>query len=225
MGTRHKERAKLLWLRKRVTLAEAPYLVVDKLGGMYDDAFALIFEAIKDKSLPADARPKNSWDLLNGEYVIDDTVDSFQTTLATADLLAWLEPFASADNIEPPTIQQPAPAELSKHPAPQINDVAPNAEANTDQTLAALFDPVTVEALEKMFPSAGKWGSWAERAARNGLSIARSGRGLFNPYHAAFWFLTQGIAGWDTARVNRTLANNLPARSRHDGHLLTGDIN
>lgn len=94
---------------------------------------------------------------------------------------------------------------------------------NYDDTLAALFDPVTVMALEKMFPAKEKWKEWAERAARNKLKAARTGRAAFNPYLASIFFLNQGISGWDRARCNRVLANNLPARSRNDRHMLTDD--
>ncbi|MBA4144021.1 MAG: hypothetical protein H0X43_13860 [Nitrosospira sp.] len=88
------------------------------------------------------------------------------------------------------------------------------------QGLAALFDPVTVEALEKMFPSGNKWPVWADRAAENKLRKARVARRLFNPYQAAIWFLLRGIANWDLARCHRILANNLPARSKDKRYLL-----
>jgi len=89
-------------------------------------------------------------------------------------------------------------------------------EPDNDKILSDLFDSVTVEALEKMFPADGKWKGWAEHAARNGLIAARKKRGKFNPYEAAMWFVGQGIEGWDLARCNRVLANNLPARSRYE---------
>lgn len=91
-----------------------------------------------------------------------------------------------------------------------------------DKILAALFDPVRAEALEKMFAANGKWKSWAERANRNGLKAARTSRGGFNPYLAGVWFVRKGVQGWDDAHLYRTLANNLPARSRDESHLLTG---
>lgn len=91
-----------------------------------------------------------------------------------------------------------------------------------DRWLAGLFDPVTPAVLERIFSTGGKWTKWSERAARNGLHEARQGRGMFNPYLAAIWFLRQGESGWDLARCYRTLANNLPARSRSEVHRLTG---
>jgi hypothetical protein len=94
-------------------------------------------------------------------------------------------------------------------------------EVDAAASLSALFDQVTVESLEKMFPADGKWKNWAERAHRNGLKAARVGRGAFNPYLAAMWFLDQGIEGWDAARCNRKLAENLPARSSDEAHVLT----
>lgn len=96
--------------------------------------------------------------------------------------------------------------------------------AAPDEELAALFDPVPVEALEKMFPADGRWESWAERARSNGLRDARTGRKQFNPYRAAVWFFNRGRPGWDWARCLRILANNLPAKSRDHKHLLTGRI-
>lgn len=93
-------------------------------------------------------------------------------------------------------------------------------EVNTVPTddLASLFDPVRIEVLEKMFPS-GRWASWAERASRNGLIYARIGRGVYNPHKAAMWFITKGVDGWDIARCNRVLGNNLPTRSLGNGNL------
>ncbi|NBQ68738.1 MAG: hypothetical protein EBU46_07870 [Nitrosomonadaceae bacterium] len=92
---------------------------------------------------------------------------------------------------------------------------------DNDKILSELFDPVPVASLEKMFPADGEWKSWAERASRNGLKAAREGRAKFNPYKAALWFINKGITGWDLARCFRVLANNLPARSRDEAHLLT----
>lgn len=109
-----------------------------------------------------------------------------------------------------------------------VTDNAPSVDH--DETLAALFDAVPVETLEKMFPthtdpSRSKWKSWAEKAKANGLKdSAKVARGLFNPYKAGVWFLRQGIKGWDIARLNRTLKNNLPARSSDKAHLLDGGI-
>ena len=119
------------------------------------------------------------------------------------------------------------PPELSAlaKAAPQAAPLLEAAPADDhDETLAALFEPIPVEALEKMFPAGGMWKSWAEKAASNGLKKARQKRGMFNPYKAGVWFIRKGAQGWDDARLNRTLANNLPARSHDDAHLLTGGI-
>jgi hypothetical protein len=97
-------------------------------------------------------------------------------------------------------------------------------DLSADRMVADLFDPVSVAALSKMFPD-DKWPSLAERARRNGLDVARTGRRVFNPYLAATWWLNrQKPTGWDLARVRRTLANNLPTRSLDLKHLVTGDI-
>lgn len=99
------------------------------------------------------------------------------------------------------------------------------AKDDPDKSISALFDPVPVEALEKMFPADGKWKRWAEKAKSNGLICSRLGRAMFNPYIAGRWFMTKGQDGWDDARINRVLANNLPARSRDEKYQLTGEIN
>lgn len=91
-----------------------------------------------------------------------------------------------------------------------------------DRSLACLFEPVTLVALERIFPTGGRWKKWGERAARNGLHEARQGKGLFNPYLAAIWFLRQGESDWDLARCHRVLVKNLPARSRGEEYKLTG---
>jgi hypothetical protein len=103
------------------------------------------------------------------------------------------------------------------------SDKANFPKQDSGEGLAALFDPVTIEALEKMFPSGNKWPVWADRAAENGLRKARVGRRLFDPYQAAIWFLSRGIANWDLARCHRTLANNLPARSKDKRYLLVDE--
>ncbi len=94
-----------------------------------------------------------------------------------------------------------------------------------EQELEGLFDSVGSAQLEAMFPDNEKWAKYAERAARNGLALARVGRGKFNPYLAARWWINEQCpAGWDWSRCARQLANNLPARSRDSRHLLTGDF-
>jgi hypothetical protein len=93
-----------------------------------------------------------------------------------------------------------------------------------DKTLAALFDPVPKETLEKMFPANGKWTSWADHAKANGLIDARQGRRMFNPYRAGLWFVNKGNDGWDLAHLDRVLAKNLPARSKDEAYLLTGKL-
>ncbi len=104
---------------------------------------------------------------------------------------------------------------VSGHPSEAIMSAA-------DRSLACLFEPVTLVALERIFPTGGRWKKWGERAARNGLHEARQGKGLFNPYLAAIWFLRQGESDWDLARCHRVLVKNLPARSRGEEYKLTG---
>jgi hypothetical protein len=95
---------------------------------------------------------------------------------------------------------------------------------DSDEELTALFDSVSKEVLEKMFPAKGKWKNWAERASRNGLINARIERAKFNPYKAAMWLLHKGESGYDLAHCNRILARNLPVRSRDEAHMITGEL-
>lgn len=96
--------------------------------------------------------------------------------------------------------------------------------ADDGSNLAKLFDPVKIEQLEAMFPDDGKWASYAERAERNGLKkCARVGRGLFNPFRAAEWWIKRGPVRWKWEQCLRKLANNLPTRSRDSRNLLTGE--
>jgi hypothetical protein len=104
------------------------------------------------------------------------------------------------------------------------NSIQDATAGDAELTFVALFDPVKVKTLEKMFPASGKWKNWVERAKSNKLIDARVKRGYFNPYRAALWFLQKGIEDWDLARCHRVLAKNLPARSRDNAHLLTGEL-
>lgn len=131
----------------------------------------------------------------------------------------------------PATVSNTAPAKVGggeaaiedEQPEP-VTDGRPSGE-DADAQIALLFDPVTVAALEKMFPADGKWAGWAEHASRNeGLKAARAGRGRFNPYLAGIWFAGKGIKGWDLAFCRRRLGSNLPARSLDSKHLLTGEL-
>lgn len=89
-----------------------------------------------------------------------------------------------------------------------------DSDTDTDTELQNLFDNVTVTELEATFPADGKWKKWADHAKQNGLNKARLERAKFNLYLAGIWFLKQGMKGWNLAHINRTLAKNLPARSR-----------
>ncbi|MFO1380563.1 MAG: hypothetical protein U1F63_09395 [Chitinivorax sp.] len=83
---------------------------------------------------------------------------------------------------------------IDEQGAPRPEDAAPT--DNHEAVLAALFDPVRHPQLEKMFPDDGKWAGHAERAARNGLGGAKTGRGVFNPYLAARWWMMEQRARW-----------------------------
>ncbi len=115
MGIRTKERAKLLLLRKRVMIDEAPYIIIEKIGGLYHDALSLLLEAVEDNSIHADIKPELAFNLADGYYEIADSIDAGKTTVMTADLLAWLEPMAQSINQpEAPPVSTPQPAPASE---------------------------------------------------------------------------------------------------------------
>lgn len=143
-------------------------------------------------------------------FIYDLVMEGFQSATITV----------LGEHAEPTTNEEAKPAPI------QISDEQADtpADGDHDEVLAALFDPVPVEALEKMFPADGKWEDWKERADRNGLIDARQERARFNPYKAGLWFVRKGAEGWDDSRLYRTLASNLPARSFDNKHLLTGSV-
>lgn len=146
-------------------------------------------------------------------------IDDYEYDISFSEYEAWAARYLRKTThlqFEKQTVES-SPARHSPAITPAIGQGEPE---GIEDEMSDLFEPVKPEILEKMFPSDGEWKNWAERAKRNGLSSARDGRGLFNPYRAALWFLKQGRPGWDIARCNRVLVNNLPARSRHEGHLL-----
>lgn len=117
---------------------------------------------------------------------------------------------------DPGDAHEPAP---EREAGPTLGD----RQSDADKELADLFDPVGKAQLEAMFPDGGKWKAHAEHAKRNGLESAREGRGLFNPYLAARWWLgKRRPVGWTWERCLRKLTNNLPSRSLDSKHLLTG---
>jgi hypothetical protein len=118
-------------------------------------------------------------------------------------------------------VPNPQQSESSETFPIEIGDLA--IKTHAENGIADLFDPVSIAALEKMFPSANQWRKYADRAARNGLVEARVDRRKFNPYLAAvWWFGRKQPEGWDWARCMRVLANNLPARSVDCKSRLTG---
>ncbi len=119
--------------------------------------------------------------------------------------------------------------EICAQQSKETQDAGRQAETDNDVDLAALFDGVGIEQLEKMFPTStdgnGMWKGWGHRASESGLSSARVGRGRYNPYTAGLWWLTtKNPKGWDLARLRRKLAQNLPSRSMDSMGLLTGEL-
>lgn len=148
------------------------------------------------------------------------------------DLNKWIQEKTKIRKFRFPNPNAPAAmVETLPDTSPSGDDVEEQAPAADDydydheETLAALFDPMPVEALAKMFMTdLAQWKKWQEKAKANGLIDARISRGMFNPYKAGVWFVRKGAEGWDDARLRRVLVNNLPARFRDEAHLLTGGI-
>ena len=150
-----------------------------------------------------------------------------------AEIADWLDNYRATGNlagIKPQVDSEVNDSSVNKTYVVTQTESVPRVDNCIDAKLAALFDDVTVENLAKMFTtsnvetkSLSKWKAWQNNAKENGLIEARQGHGKFNPYKAGLWFLTKKIQGWDTARLYRTLANNLPARSLDDKYLLTGE--
>lgn len=97
-----------------------------------------------------------------------------------------------------------------------------------DEEIADLFDPVSHQVLSTVFPSKNKsgndrWSQWHRKAKQCGLDKARQGRGMYNPYRAAKWWIDKyKPEGWDWSRCMRVLTNKcLPARSIDHKYSLT----
>lgn len=105
-------------------------------------------------------------------------------------------------------------------------------EQSLDDEIASWFDSVSYKQLAAMFKEHSDtksneeiWKSYAAEARNNELKAARVERAKFNPYRAGKWWLDRkNPTGWDTARLHRTLANNLPTRSLEHKPRLTGDV-
>lgn len=123
---------------------------------------------------------------------------------------------------------------LNESPAAQTPEQASD-EQTQDQGLAphvytaeqqALFDPLSQAGIAELFDIAGvEWASLFERAARNGLGLAREGNSRphqYNPARVASWLVSCGHLKQGHA-TNR-IASNLPPRSQDSKHLITGEL-
>ena len=142
-----------------------------------------------------------------------------RTEISLADFVKWATSEMQWEGLPPEFVA------IGREQITPTNDATLDQNDDAENDFASLFDPVGTGQLEKMFHAGGDWVKWAGKAKANGLISARAGRAIFNPYKAARWWLEkQNPAGWDWARCMRTLANNLPERSRESKHLLTGEL-
>ncbi len=235
------DRQAMLRWRKSLTIAEAAERLTGIAGWTKENraAMDLIREAIQNDELEPESMhywDEDAWTFDASRAVIDQNA----TTVTAANFDAWrARTFPSPESAQAtdtaPQMQGEAQEQIEAAPsgAPEVTpaddeqrEAAPlEQDQDADATLAQLFDPVRVAALEKMFPDDGKWTGYAERAKRNGLKeAAKVGPALFNPYRAALWWIDEKAPDkWDLARCRRALANNLPARSLDFKHFLAGD--
>jgi hypothetical protein len=230
------DRQTLLRQRKSVTIAEAAEILTGIAGWTKQNraAMDLIREAIQDDEL----EPESVHYFDEDASTFDASravIDQGATTVTAANFDAWrARTFQSTESAQatdaPPQVtdevqeqSEIACSGTSEKAAPEVmtdDGKQPDTHADT----AALFDPVKVVTLEALFPDGGKWANYAARATRNGLLVAKIGRGTFNPYRAALWWIERGHTDWKPERCLRVLANNLPVRSRDSKHLLTGEF-
>lgn len=123
---------------------------------------------------------------------------------------------------------------LNESPAAQTPEQASDEQAQ-DQELApheytaeqqALFDPLPQTGIADLFDIADvQWARLFERAARNGLHLAREGSSKphqYNPARVASWLVRCGHL--KQGHANNRLANNLPPRSQDSKHSITGEL-
>ncbi len=229
--------AKNWWERSKVTPAEAAMLMCYCKPDRTLDPKAVTNDAVtNDETGPSDFERL----LCEFNYVAEAEADpkprklSQWLTIANDKGLkhhSWIEKYqkarlligqdSPAANIEPAPEQEQAGSEETTGTPQEGGQIQEGITADDD--LAALFDPVSVQALETHFP--GDWTTWAQRPKRHGLDLARRGRKKYNPYVAAIWWLDKcPTEKWAIDRVYRTLVHFLPARSRDSKHLLTGEL-
>ena len=119
-------RAATLWRMKRVMLDEVPYIVLDEIGGNYDDTLLLLIEAVMNGDLGAEI--KHSIEPYSG--TIAAAVEASETSLATADLAKWLGSLRTND------ISRESKELAENAPSAKIEDetVAPDIDQKPSQS-------------------------------------------------------------------------------------------
>jgi len=94
------------------------------------------------------------------------------------------------------------------------NEQSVISEHEYPKEICNLFDPIPKSALKLNFQIPNfNWDEAYNRAARNGLSKARDGRGKFNPAKIASWLIQKGCI--TQQRADAILKKALPPRSKH----------
>ncbi len=192
---------------------------------------------IKMQSFPNE----EAWEKFNKRLRLLEAKMRESRVVPLADFVKWASSLSTPWDMPPELVAlaqkpdlhagAPAPAptpaaDLADEEAPDGDEsITTEAPQDADMRLAKLFDAVGTSSLEKMFPAAGNWSKWTDKAKEKGLAHAREDRGKYNPYLAALWWLDrQNPDGWDRARCCRVLANNLPTRSKDSRQLLMGEL-
>lgn len=109
--------------------------------------------------------------------------------------------------------------EFEQRLADQEDEEEQNPVEDADKKMAALFDSVRVDDLERLFPT-GNWKAWTNNAKRYpALHIARTAPAQWNPYLAA-QFLRKKDPSWTEERILAALNKALPERSEDKAWML-----
>jgi len=202
------------WLRMpTVTLWDAVVLSMD----VAPEDENWILTLVDGKVVNEEGRKfKRRLDLLTSHFFDNDNLKISYTSANNSKSKIYLDSFVEwALN----TAHWDIPKELG------ILVVAENLPKETErEEIHTLFDPekkgVVILLFDRVKPE--EWKKHFNQAARNELSNAREGIGLYNLAKVGDWLVKRGI--YTRQHLDGKLANNLPPRSKDKKHLITGDI-